>query len=36
MIYTDVHAAIDTDIEVGVTEMDVGTEAKMETKMELD
>lgn len=36
MIYTDVHAAIDTDIEVGVMDMDVGTEAKIETKMELD
>lgn len=33
MIYTDTHEAVDMETEVDVTEMDVGTETEIETKL---
>ena len=34
MLYADTHVAVDMDTEVDVAEIEMGTEAEIETKME--
>lgn len=36
MVYTDIYASVGTDVEVDVTEKDVGTDTEIETKLVIE